>query len=893
MLKLFYISLVLVALAAATPLAKMEINTNKKYELLWKKESRGINNSIKISKKLISAAEKTIVAITKKIERVNKQVEKITETITELNTNKTTIEASISTAEMKLAAAEKEKTSTDSINKEIASLQKQLDQIKSKQKSLKYRKLKKESYIKQLKAKVESIRSAIKKRLHAIEKYEQDKKELSTRLADEKSEELTHRRIYLTASIENKKISKEARKIEAQLGQETGQKRAQIHNRLKTIHNEITKTFIRIIDGTSKNIESLLDSIENEDKRHLLFVKKSTKRLHALTKQKNQLKKNKKKNSKRIENIKATIDAVKDSMDIESDRHSQQLDEYVRNILFLRISAARSEIEALRGEKKVLKHFRRSLAGKRCSINSKVLPEIKEALKKEQELLNERVKKASDRIIAVNQRILALKRRKEVIKKALKKISATQKLRIIQKLLRKIEAKNSKGNLAREVQHLTLKFKRAQVRYNTLRHIRDNAERDERVVEMQAFKDLVEKRNALKSIIKELSFRRQESGKNEQKYIAMMALQSGDCYRRRHLWKKVKLEQEKRKSFTKRLDKITLKFIQVTQEITRAEKEKTEKLNDAHKALVFKKKKITSKIESLKTSLKTENNESRFRHKTNQITDLKNDLKSLNDRIIGLRSEMRRTSSSVLLRKYTEEYHSKKALFDDVDIKLQKAEKTVAKYSKRIIKQQNLYENTILEKRKPIELRLNALKTERTKLQKKVQELKKQASQLESSYINQARKVLSFIKSTITTIKRSKKEYQTIGSKKSTEYKVHYERLTHVADNDINELMKLQTTYENKITLYNNKMVAFESELSPCKMCIELGQRAKQGLAMDMDNAQLSRNVQSRCKFFPEHERGRCYSMAFNIVSRATNVFDPSHFKIKNTCISLGECQAV
>ncbi|KAL7717926.1 Intracellular protein transport protein USO1 [Entamoeba marina] len=827
MLKLFYISLVLVALAAATPLAKMEINTNKKYELLWKKESRGINNSIKISKKLISAAEKP------------------------------------------------SKTSTDSINKEIASLQKQLDQIKSKQKSLKYRKLKKESYIKQLKAKVESIRSAIKKRLHAIEKYEQDKKELSTRLADEKSEELTHRRIYLTASIENKKISKEARKIEAQLGQETGQKRAQIHNRLKTIREQtlknkkimkLQKTFIRIIDGTSKNIESLLDSIENEDKRHLF---------------------------KRIENIKATIDAVKDSMDIESDRHSQQLDEYVRNILFLRISAARSEIEALRGEKKVLKHFRRSLAGKRCSINSKVLPEIKEALKKEQELLNERVKKASDRIIAVNQRILALKRRKEVIKKALKKISATQKLRIIQKLLRKIEAKNSKGNLAREVQHLTLKFKRAQVRYNTLRHIRDNAERDERVVEMQAFKDLVEKRNALKSIIKELSFRRQESGKNEQKYIAMMALQSGDCYRRRHLWKKVKLEQEKRKSFTKRLDKITLKFIQVTQEITRAEKEKTEKLNDAHKALVFKKKKITSKIESLKTSLKTENNESRFRHKTNQITDLKNDLKSLNDRIIGLRSEMRRTSSSVLLRKYTEEYHSKKALFDDVDIKLQKAEKTVAKYSKRIIKQQNLYENTILEKRKPIELRLNALKTERTKLQKKVQELKKQASQLESSYINQARKVLSFIKSTITTIKRSKKEYQTIGSKKSTEYKIHYERLTHVADNDINELMKLQTTYENKITLYNNKMVAFESELSPCKMCIELGQRAKQGLAMDMDNAQLSRNVQSRCKFFPEHERGRCYSMAFNIVSRATNVFDPSHFKIKNTCISLGECQAV
>ncbi|EKE42342.1 intracellular protein transport protein USO1, putative [Entamoeba nuttalli P19] len=907
--------LLFVTLVLSSPLLDMKIKTEQKYKLIESAETRSIDQSVKTTHLAIKRSEKRIVALNKKIDNVNDAIKNITKSLTGIEANITSTGAAVTTAEMKYESAKKAGSSQiEQYAKELKEFKQAWNEAKKNKEKIIIRKSELEARSKHLLAQGEQMRMGIQEMNKALHTFEAQKVELKTRLEEEKSEEIHHRRLYITAMEENKEISQEARKIEGKLGQLTGSERIKAHQRLQSIREitekneriiKLQKEFISIIVEKQKNLKGILRRMEQENKKHELTIKKEGRKMDRLKKQKKQWK-TQKNGEKRINLIRREMDEIENLIDIENDRHGSQVDEFVRNIIYFRIEAIRKEIKALKGEKIVLKKFGKEMKGKRCSISTNVPQEIQEEMKKEQNKLKERIEKASNRIKAVKSRINSLKKYKIQLRKGLKKIIINRikdarnmlivqkkKVQVIKKIVKKLLQKNEKGKVQEEAERMKTKLERNKERMNTLRKIRDEAERDGRAVKMEEFREMREKQNDIKNTIRELEFNRKESNKQEQKNIALMALQPGNCYKRRHLWKKIKKIQEIRKEISKRIDKLSLKYIKITQNIKKEEEKSKQQLKEENQKLIEKKKNIIKIIKESQMKLKKQNNEKRYREELEKINELKDDIKSINERIINVRSEMRRNSAELLLRKYEEKYLIKHSLYKNSKEKMSERRREIAEISGKLIIEESIYEQTVFDKRKPIELKIQALKKLKEQKEKDINKLINIVKINEAKQIREAEKVIGFLKVTIEDTEKAKKEYMKIAGKKSTQYKAHYDRLAQVASNDILNMKKELHKYQEKIEEFNKKMIQFRSEKSPCKMCVELGRRAKESLALNMDNAELLRNIQDRCKYFTDDERGKCYSLAFKIAKYAANLFDPQELKIKKMCVMLKGCDTL
>lgn len=911
-MKSVVITILLAALVAASPIADMRIALNLKYEQNEKVEMRSIEQSQKDTQAAVKRAERSIAGYNKRLERVASALEKAAKRVVEIENNITIASAAVTTAQLKYDAAKKADSN------ETVVYAKELDKFKKIWENAKKQKAGAVNAQRALKARQERLNAQVKQLQQSVEKltevlktFDNQRTELQQRLKEEKTEEDGHRTLYLTAVEENRMMSKEARSIESGLGMLTGPKRTRAHQRLQEIKEateknqkiiKLQKMFIDVIDSKQTSINNIMKSINKENSKHNLTIKRMSKKLSHLKKVEKQWK-GVKNGKKRLLQLKRDEDEVKNGIDVENDRHEQAIGEYIRNIIYFRISGVRKEIEALRHEKKVLKTFRRSVAHKRCAIKEGVSEEIKAVMQKQQQELKSKVAATSGRIAAVNQRIASLRTYKQSLHSALKKIAANRvkdanstlaaqkfTMRKYRKQLEAMRLQNKKGTLRGEVENMAVNYKRSQSRYRALRSIRDEAERDQRVVALEMFRELKDKRNALNSILRELDYRRKRDAKREQKLVAAMALQPGDCFARRKLWKKIQRVQASNKKITKRIDRVSKKIISLTQRIEKEETSLQEVLKNKNTRLVARKQEIQKKIAMIKSQLKKQNNEKKYRASLSRIRDLKGDIKSIMDRIVSVRAEMRKTAAEVLLNKHRRQYEIKHSIYEHTHRKLQRLRMKVAKLTNKIMLQQNLYEQTVYEKRKPMEVVINVMKEKRTKLEARIKKLVKKEEKSEQAQIKAAEKVVSFLRATIADTKRAQKEYVATASKKSTEYKEHYDHLAGIAANDVVAMKREMAKYKEKIERFNAKLVAFQSEKTPCKMCVELGRRAKESLAMDMDNAQLLRNVQDRCKYFPENERGGCYSMAFKVAKYAANLFDPQELKVKKMCVALRGC---
>jgi len=893
----------------------MKNQLRKKYQMIKKIETRSIKQSLKSTQIELKNYRKNLKNLTKKISAMNKQIGKITRTIVREEQQISSSSALITSGEMKLSAARQSKSNNlQQYMKELESLKKNWNQHQILKKKLDMNKVVAISTLKKYMAQADQIRRKIKEASNAYKTYLKQEKETKKRIDIERTEDVFHRSLYLVALGENSALNKEARKIESKLMKLRGDERKKAHLRLKRIHHivsknmkimKVQKKYINVIDEKQNNLKGIMKKIGNENSKHVLKIKKNARKLTDLKEQRKQWRKQKD-SKKKVLSISRDIDEVQNEIDIESDRHTSALNDLIKNSFYVRINAIKKEIKLLRKEKRFLKAFVKGMKGKKCIVDKKAIAPIREAMEAEQKKFEERIKKTYQRIQNIKDRIKGLKREKVQLRDGLKKITMNRikdanstlrlqmiKVKNLKKIVRKLLKVNKEGNVQGEYERIAEKLNRSINRMKALREIRDAAERDSRTIRLEEFRELNQKQTILKHIIRQLTFRRKQMVREEHEGIAKMALQKNDCYRRRHIWKKVRFAQNEQKEIAVKIDRVSRKFIKVTQRIRKEEEKMMNGLKDADSKLIEKKNILISKIKAIQEGLKKQNNEKKYRIELEKIEDLKGDIRTIEDRIASVRAEIRRTTASLLLRKHEEQYKVKNTIYKQGKRQLTKLRKDIAQLSKKIIIQESMYEQTIFEKRKPIELNLQAMKEIREKKEKKVNQLVKTVEKAERQKISEAYRVIAFLRATIANTEKAKKEYMKMVGQETTEFKSQYEYLAQMANNDIIRMKKQIRRYERKVHTFRKKLVEFKSEKTPCKICVELGRRAKEALAMNMDNTEILRNVQDRCRFFPENERGKCYSMAFKISKYATNLFDPQEFNVKKMCVILKGCDTI
>ncbi|EDR28845.1 hypothetical protein EDI_168300 [Entamoeba dispar SAW760] len=347
--------LLFVTLVLSSPLLDMKIKIEQKYKLIENAESRSIDQSVKTTQLAIKRSQKRIVALNKKIDKVNDAIKNITKSLTGIEANITSTGAAVTTAEMRYESAKKAGSSqVEEYAKELNKFKQAWNEAKKNKEKINIRKSELEARSKHLIAQGEQMRMGIQEMNKALHTFEAQKVELKTRLEEEKSEEIHHRRLYITALEENKERSQEARKIEGKLGQLIGSERTKAHQRLQSIREitdkneriiKLQKEFISIIVEKQKNLKGILRRMEQENKKHEIMIKKEGRKMDRLKKQKKEWK-TQKNGEKRINLIRREMDEIENRIDIENDRHGSQVDEFVRNIIYFRIEAIRKEIKA-------------------------------------------------------------------------------------------------------------------------------------------------------------------------------------------------------------------------------------------------------------------------------------------------------------------------------------------------------------------------------------------------------------------------------------------------------------------------------------------------------------------------------------------------------------------
>ncbi|ELP86137.1 hypothetical protein EIN_327940 [Entamoeba invadens IP1] len=906
--------LVVFVTAGTTSLTDMRLHLDKKYERLQEIEERSIDANIKSAKLSLSQGESSLKKLTEKQKSLNALVQNATNALIAIDQNITSNAAAISTLEVKLEAAKKEKSpETKTIAQDIERTKRVWNDAKLRHKEV-------ETTISGLHQRLQRISFKMSQRMNfekdmtnAIKIFEGQKTELVDRLKEERNDEERHRTIYLTALETNKKLNAEAKKIENALGEMTGSARSQAHQRLIAIKSmrendrkiiRLQKRYISIIEEKGKSIKAAVKRMMKEGNDHKETIKSANRKIEELKKSIEEWKKMK--NEKRVNELKNSIEEVKYTISVENDRFEKVVDEFVTGNLYARIHAVHREIKELRTEKKIVKMFLKGMKGKRCAVDQKAIQSIRKAMVKEQKKLEERVKNAKSRIEAIQMRITTLKRQKREMRETLRKVSLRRLNELrkatklekknvgeIKKELKNLFNQNKEGKVQAEVERMKGKLVRATTRYHNLREIRDEADRDVKQLRVEEINEKKVKLSTLKHLIRELNFRRKQTNRKEQKNLALMALEHNDCFKRRKLWKQVRAAQEERKEVSERLDRVSKKYIKLARKIRNDEKKVVEELKQRNQALVAKKEALERGIAKIKENLKKENNEKKYRDSLEQITFITDEMKEVDEELVSVRNEMRRSKASLILEKYVKKFEEKKYATTQVKELIRKLRRHVSKATNKIIQLESIYEQTVYDKRDEIKLKLDALKSVKAEKEKKLREAEKRYEKVSGLEAKEAQKVVGYLKAMIDESETVQKEFSKLANKRTTEYKTHYERLAQMCMKDAVEMKRRLGKYTEKVERFQKKMIAFESEKTPCKVCVELGRRAKESLAMTLDNNMLLKNVQERCKFFPENERPTCYSTAFKVAKYAANLFDPEELKVKQMCVVLKKCSAV